>query len=364
MEKVYLNLMNLENAGEDYQSSEKNEDELEKIGVFKRDFGMEQWDWPQGVGLFGLSWAKEYLKDSNYTEYMENWYKNRLNDGVPCKNINTTAPMLSLVDFDFAENLSKEWMEWIDKEASRTNERGLQHDTTGRDKNDRVINNQEIWVDTLVMTNLFIAKMGEKYHNVAWKNEAIYQTLLHTKYLYDKKTSLFFHGWTFEKENNFGDILWCRGNCWATISIPLTLDILKESIPAAVKDHLLNYYRSQVDALLDNYLDRDEYMWHTVLTNPDSYIETSGTAGVLAGIYLGIKYGFLNGEEYLPICEEILKKVLNKIDENGVVLDVSAGTPIMMTEQEYMNIIKAPIGYGQALTLLLLSVAIEFYKES
>ena len=36
----------------------ENEDELkdggEAIGFFKRDFGIAEWDWPQGVGLYGL----------------------------------------------------------------------------------------------------------------------------------------------------------------------------------------------------------------------------------------------------------------------------------------------------------------------
>ena len=35
-----------------------NDEELEKggesIGFFKRDFGIKEWDWPQGVGLYGL----------------------------------------------------------------------------------------------------------------------------------------------------------------------------------------------------------------------------------------------------------------------------------------------------------------------
>ena len=26
----------------------------EKIGFFRRDFGIKEWDWPQGVGLYGL----------------------------------------------------------------------------------------------------------------------------------------------------------------------------------------------------------------------------------------------------------------------------------------------------------------------
>jgi len=361
LEQVSSNLKNLEDVGERYHSPNKSTTELENIGVFKRDFGMKQWDWPQGVGLFGLSLAERYLENNGYKEYIENWYQERLKEGLPCKNINTTAPLISLMEFDFAKDLSEEWINWIENQASRTSEGGLQHDTTGRNKEERLIKNQEIWVDTLFMTNLFIAKMGVKYNDDLWKNESLYQLLLHTKYLHDKKTNLFFHGWSFERQNNFGDVLWCRGNGWVTTAIPLTLNTLGESVPMVIKEHLLNYYKNQVDSLLNNYLDRTEYMWRTVLTNDNSYFETSGSSGILAGIYLGIKFGYLDKDEYLPLCNQILYRLLKKIDDKGNVLDVSAGTPIMESEEEYMKIIKAPLAYGQALMLLLLSVAVEFH---
>jgi len=56
-----------------------------------------------------------------------------------------------------------------------------------------------------------------------------------------------------------------------------------------------------------------------------------------------------------------LKAVLNQIDESGVVRNVSAGTPIQLTEEEYMEIVIAPMGYGQALTLIMLSIAMQIF---
>lgn len=362
MSKVYENLMHLEDVGKAYDGSGKTDDELEKIGVFKRDFGMEQWDWPQGVGLLGLSIAKDYLEHVDYEGYMEAWFEARIKQGLPCKNVNTTAPLITLVEFDFAQDLAKEWMEWVMNEANRTEERGIQHDVTARDIRFQTLNPEEIWADTLIMTNLFIAKMGVKYDDDQWKNEALYQLLLHTKYLHDPKTKLYFHGWTFKERNHFGDVLWCRGNAWMTIGIPLTLEVLGDFVQPSVREHILNFYRNQIDGLLENYLDEETQMWRTVLTNPNSYVETSGTAGIVAGILMGIERGYLEKEKYFPMCEKILLAVLDQIDEAGVVGNVSAGTPIQMTEQEYMDIVIAPMGYGQALTLIMLSVALGFYE--
>lgn len=44
----------------------------------------------------------------------------------------------------------------------------------------------------------------------------------------------------------------------------------------------------QVDALLrlQNF---DNGMWHTILNDPESYVETSATAGFVAGIFMGLR---------------------------------------------------------------------------
>ena len=42
----------------------ENEEELkeggEAVGFFRRDFGIAEWDWPQGVGLYGLLKIMKY----------------------------------------------------------------------------------------------------------------------------------------------------------------------------------------------------------------------------------------------------------------------------------------------------------------
>ena len=48
----------------------ENEEELktggEAIGFFKRDFGIKEWDWPQGVGIYGLLKIMQYDKNAKY----------------------------------------------------------------------------------------------------------------------------------------------------------------------------------------------------------------------------------------------------------------------------------------------------------
>ncbi len=328
----------------------------EKKGFFQRDFGMDEWDWPQGIGLYGLANSLGGETDE-VRQYIEAWYGKQKANGLPSRNINTTMPLLTLMDYDFGEKLALDWMGWLEKDALRTAENGLQHVTTGRTKDALTLNAGQIWIDTLFMTNLFIARMGVKYKNRQWKEESVYQVLLHIKYLLDKESSLFYHGWTFAGRNNFSAAFWARGNSWFTLGIPLFLRCMEKDLSAAERSYILQAYQEQVAALLVC-IDPQEHMWHTLLDDPSSYIETSGSAAILAGIFYGLSAGYLAADEGLIAeVQEALRHIMEKVDGDGEVHDVSAGTPIGETRDAYKEIIKAPMAYGQALMLVLLHAA-------
>ena len=86
-------------------------------------------------------------------------------------------------------------------DMKRTKEEGLQHCHA------ELENNQELWDDTLLMTVLFLAKAGKVFGRQDYTEEAIYQFLIHVKYLTNTKTGLWYHGWTFEERNNFAGAL-------------------------------------------------------------------------------------------------------------------------------------------------------------
>ena len=75
-----------------------NDEELEKggesIGFFKRDFGIKEWDWPQGVGLYGLLKIMQINGNDEYREFLYKWFKENIAEGLPSKNINTTTCLL------------------------------------------------------------------------------------------------------------------------------------------------------------------------------------------------------------------------------------------------------------------------------
>lgn len=344
----------------------ENEEDLqtggEAIGFFRRDFGISEWDWPQGVGLYGLMKMMQFQGSDEYREFLHQWFKQNIAQGLPSRNINTTTPLLTLADLNEIykdpefEALCLDWAKWLMECIPRTYEGGFQHVTSANgDRQGVRLNESEMWIDTLFMTVLFLNKMGQKYNNQEWINESIYQVLQHIKYLYDDHSRLFFHGWSFNRMDNFGGIFWCRGNSWFTLGILDYLNMFKEPLNPGVRRYILNTYKAQVRTLRD--LQSETGLWHTVLNDPSSYEEVSGSAAIAAGILKGIRMGVLD-TDYLPCAEKAVNAILNNIAPDGTVLNVSGGTGMGYDADHYKNILIAPMAYGQSLTILALVEAL------
>jgi unsaturated rhamnogalacturonyl hydrolase len=308
------------------------------------------WEWTQGVGLYGFYKIYQYSGDKKYLGYLEKYYDERLKDGLPGKNVNTVAPMLTMMYlYEETKNEKylgpcKEWASWIYNEMPRTKEKGLQHITSDS------TNNQELWDDTLVMTVLFLARAGIVLNEYKYVEEAIRQYLLHTKYLADRKTGLWFHGWTFEGNHNFAQALWGRGNSWITIGIPDFIEMLEGNI--GVKEFLKETLIAQIEKLAE--LQDESGMWHTLLDDPTSYVEASATAGFCYGILKSVRKNYIDAS-YLEVGLKAAKALMNNIDDKGVVRNVSYGTPMGRESVDFYKAIPiCPMPYGQAMALLAL----------
>ena len=346
----------------------ENEESLkeggEHIGFFKRDFGISEWDWPQGVGLYGILKVMKIQKKEEYKEFLYQWFQRNIEEGIPSRNINTTAPLLTLAELNELykdkefEALCLEWADWLIHCIPKTREGGFQHVISANgDRQGVRLNDNQMWIDTLFMAVLFLNKMGQKYKRQDWVEESIHQVLIHIKYLYDTNSGLFFHGWSFERMDNFGGIFWCRGNSWFTLGILEYIEMFKGTLGTGVKTFFVDTYKAQVEALKK--LQGKSGLWHTVLTDPTSYEEVSGSAGIIAGILKGIRCGILD-DSYLPCVKRGIRGILKNIDKDGTVLNVSGGTGVGNNAEYYKKMLIAPMAYGQSLVILALYEALRF----
>ena len=316
------------------------------------------WEWPQGVGIYGLYKYYETSGRQDILDFLIHWYDERMEEGILEKNVNTTAPMLTLTyiyEITRKEeylDLIREWTAWImDGSLIRTGDGCFQHMITGDP------NQSEILIDTMFMTVLFLARAGVILGRKDCVDEANYQFLQHIKYLLNKKEGLFYHGFNFDRNNNYGEIMWGRGNSWYTVAIMDYLEMVE--IDEGLKRHFLTVYYDQVNAL-KKYADRDCGLWHTIINDNSSYIEISASAGFLCGILHGIRTGHLDINEYGDMVDKALAHLPEYIKEDGTVMNVSYGTPIGENADFYKEIICCPMTYGQAMTIMALQEAMVY----
>ncbi|WP_438444341.1 beta-galactosidase BglB [Gorillibacterium sp. sgz5001074] len=315
---------------------------------------MENWEWPQGVGLFAIYLYFQEKRDPAMLQYLTDWFDRKLAEGPPLKNVNTMCPMLTLSYL--AEETGKtayldackEWLHYVMHDMPRTPEGGIQHEVTGQ------LNPGQLWDDTLYMTVLFVARMGILLKDDRLIQESIRQFLVHLKYLTDPVTGLFFHGWTFEGHHHFAKALWARGNSWYTAGLVDYLEMLE--LPWGVQEFLVTSLERQAAKLRE--LQDASGGWHTLLDDPSSYLETSATAAFAYGMLKAVRKGILDAS-YAECAWRAFGYVVSQIDADGVVQGVSYGTGMGRTLQDYRDIPICPMPYGQSMTLLLLVEALK-----
>jgi len=320
---------------------------------------MEDWDWFQGVALFALSQYAAETGDAQIEAYLQSWFRTHIAKGLPQKNINTMCPVLTLAclaqQSGRKDNLYiiQEWADHLMRHFPRTEEGGFQHLCIDNP------NVQQLWADTMFMSVLFLAKAGILLGQKSYIEESVRQFLLHIKYLRDPETGLLFHAWSFLGRHNFGRVRWARGNSWYTAGLVDYLEIAGDCIPNAAQKTLLNALAAQVGTLAR--LQDASGLWRTVLDDPSSYLETSGSCAFAYGILKAVRLGLL-AAEYRECALKAAGALLCKIDARGVVSGVSGGTRVGLDADFYKNIPLGAMPYGQSMALLALVEAGKYIK--
>lgn len=322
--------------------------------------GWAGWEWTHGVGLFGMWRYYEQTGDAKALGIIKQWFADRFAEGQTTKNINTVAPFITLAYLHEREpdpaNIPylDEWAEWLmaPDGLPKTEDGGFQHIVY----NDE--NPGELWDDTLMMSVLPLAKIGLLLDRPHYVEEAKRQFLVHIKYLFDKKTGLWFHGWDFNGRHNFAEALWARGNCWVTIAIPEIIEILDLPEGDALRTFLIDTLAAQVKTLAET--QHESGLWHTLVVDPTSYLEASATAGFAYGILKAVRKGYLPAD-YEWVGLRAVKGVLANIDATGELRQVSFGTAMGDTLQFYKDIPLTSMPYGQSLAICALAEFLRTY---
>lgn len=320
--------------------------------------GWAGWEWTHGIGLYGIYQYYQQTGDEKMRTVIDDWFTARLTEGTPTKNVNTMSPFLTLA-YRYEETGNEEWRpylerwaEWVMFEMPRTDKGAMQHIVYNNE------NHQQMWDDTLMMSVLPLAKIGKLLGRPEFIEEATYQFLIHVQYLMDRQTGLWFHGWTFDGHHNFAQARWARGNSWLTIAIPEFLELVDLPENNATRRYLLQVLESQVSALAK--CQDDSGLWHTLLDDPHSYLESSATAGFAYGILKAVRKRYIDAS-YAPVAEKAIQGVIKHINPAGELTQTSFGTAMGSDLEFYRQIALTSMPYGQAMAILCLSEYLRVY---
>ncbi|TYP79281.1 glycoside hydrolase family 88/105 protein [Paenibacillus methanolicus] len=308
---------------------------------------LREWQWGQGVALYGLVQTYEALQDDGVIAFIRRWVDAHLDAGVIGKSINTTAPLLAVIklweltgETRYAA-ICDEFADWCLAEAPRADEGAFEHSCTEN------AYPQEIWADTLFMGGIFLARWGVLRQRQAYVKEAARQFILHYRYLADDRSGLIHHGY-YGKERARKGVLWGRGNGWFAAAgadvLPLVSNLANyETLRQNIVGHLEGVKRAQ----------HESGAWHTVMDDWQTYPEMSATAAFAYAMNKGVQGGWVDPSDR-SYAVKAINRLAASIDEDGLVNHGSGGTCVMADSRDYHAIPYTFSYFAQGLTLMAL----------
>ncbi len=172
---------------------------------------------------------------------------------------------------------------------------------------------KEVWVDSMYMAPPFLAVSGEL-------DEAILQIRGIKTRLWNSEEKLYAHIWDEDRQAFKRAAFWGVGNGWAAAGITRVIRTLPES-RAMEKQELVSHLKEILDGCLG--YQRPDGLFHNVLDQPETFIETNLSQMLAYSIYRGIVGGWIP-LAYKVDADKMRAAVYQKVDSSGYVQGVCA----------------------------------------
>lgn len=313
---------------------------------------MSDCNWGEGVALWGFSHSIPYVPNEHYLPFLKDWVAHGLQEHRFQHTVNTSIPCIGIGEV-YKQSQEKRLLDFMVQQADF-----LLYDAP-RLKNGAIIHTdplaefgRQMWADTVFMAGLYLAYMGKLTGNAAYIEEAMKQLDIHIRVLQDAD-GLLYHGWDEQSGKHIG-CKWGRANAWVSVGIVEMMDY------TIVPSELINALKKQLNGI-EKY-QKENGLWRTVLDGTMSYLEASSAYGFGYAILKGIRLGILE-PSFFALVEKMEKTLMENVDADGKVMNISAGTPVMRNEPEYNIICEHRIQpWGQGLALLYFSETMEAAK--
>jgi unsaturated rhamnogalacturonyl hydrolase len=172
-----------------------------------------------------------------------------------------------------------------------------------------------LWVDAMYMAPPFLAVTGHF-------DEAVKQIIGYRQKLLNPEKKLYYHKWDEDGQEFERKLFWGVGNGWAAAGITRVIRALPETMKDE-KQLLIEFVHEVIDGCLT--YQRPDGLFHDVLDDPTTFIETNLAQMLAYSIYRGVRGGWLESR-YIEVADKMREAVYQKVDSFGLVQGV-CGAP-------------------------------------
>ena len=324
------------------------------------------WFWGDSIGLEGLLDASEFLGSREYESFVYGMVKDWMARRQPAGRWDYTAPGVSILRLDerlpdpallslawehaeylagFRRTEEGAFVRYADADFDLPPELPSDHpDAKLAEKLQARARKAGpcIFVDNMHFDGPFYAGLCRLTGDDRWRQLALDNIFPSIDLLFDEEHSLFHHFWIEERKRPNG-VLWGRGQGWALLGIVHTLEALDPDDPAVprLREVLERHSRALAEA------QDPSGHWHTVVTDPASYLETSVAAFVVDGFSRAIRHGWIE-EAYRPTVDRAFEALLEAVKADGTLDGVSYETYPSLSADHYKTMPRgAMVPWGQ-----------------
>ncbi len=182
-----------------------------------------------------------------------------------------------------------------------------------------------LWIDDMYMITMAQAQAYRATGNRRYIDRAAKEMVYYLDQL-QKPNGLFYH-------NPTTPFFWGRGNGWMAVGMAELL----RSVPADNPDRprIMQGYQLMMASLL-RHQDAGG-MWHQLVDEPDSWVETSCTGMFTFAFITGVKEGWLDEKTYGPAARNGWLALITYLDELANLREVCTGTGAKNERQHYLD---------------------------
>lgn len=332
-----------------WHSSEGNQ----PIRLFSNAPLFGYWNYPMGVSLYGILEAGRFYKDETLLEYVQEnisqivetyeyclWDRQQyhflginshfywLQELDDCGSFGSTL-LEAAKDNIFSPKIIKSMADKIAIHMSKKQKR----------ESDGAFSryNDTMWADDLYMSVPFLVRYWQYSGEDSFLDDAARQLLCFKSRLFIKDEKLMSH--IFDTRTGVPNMIpWSRGNGWVIFSLSELLNVMPESSNYYLD--IKSFYNELVVGILE--VQGESGLWHQVLDEEATYLESSATSMFICALARGIRQGYLKEElvkkSLLAINHAWTGLVTRCIDQSGNLYGTCQGSGFSFSKSYYKQL--------------------------